>query len=404
MSNAEIIKNISSGWSDYRSYCLDKSSTGASIRKIKIDHPFYDLFTNTWKKEIESKVDTSKYKIQASLGEGNLAAVPWLAILNKTITDRPSKGWYLVYLYSRSAEKLYLTMGLGSFQFLQASGQRHFTRKTLLQIETATKKFKKIFSHHFDAYQFSKIDLIEDQVDFETPLYGSSRSLVKSYEKGTCFGKQYIVKDVSDNELLDDLNNYTSIYEEIIKDPLSESIDFLSEDVIEDKNLKPEKLYYIPSFVKREKREKNRKSKINSNFNFKRKTQESRKVGLAGENYVFEYECLKLKEHNLSHLINSIEKHFEKGEYPGWDITSFDERGNEIFIEVKSTKGKVINNLEITENEWNAAKKERKKYFIYLVTNALNDKIQISEKINNPKELVENSQIEILPSVYKLEL
>ena len=70
MSNAEIIKSISTGWSDYRSYCLDKSSTGAVIRKIKIDHPFYQLFTNTWKKEIESKVELSRYKIDASLGEG----------------------------------------------------------------------------------------------------------------------------------------------------------------------------------------------------------------------------------------------------------------------------------------------------------------------------------------------
>ncbi len=338
------------------------------------------------------------------MGEGNLSAVPWLAILNKTITDRPSKGWYLVYLFSRSAEKLYLTMGLGSFQFVQASGKDHFTRKTLLQIESATNKFQNIFSHHFNANQISKIDLIEDQVNFETPLKSSSRSLVESYEKGTCFGKEYLVKDISDKELQDDLYDYIKLYENIINDPLSESIDFLSEDVIEDKNLIPKKIYDIPSFVKRERREKNSKSKKNLNFNFKRRTQESRKVGLAGENYVFEYECLKLKEHNLTHLIHSIDKHFEKGEYPGWDITSFDEMGNKIFIEVKSTKGKIINNLEITENEWNAANKEREKYFIYLVINALNEKIQISEKINNPKELVENGEIEILPSVYKLEL
>ena len=45
--------------------------------------------------------------------------------------------------------------------------------------------------------------------------------------------------------------------------------------------------------------------------------------------------------------------------------------GNEIFIEVKSTKGNAINQLEITSNEWDAAKKEGEKYFIYLVNNFL---------------------------------
>ena len=45
-------------------------------------------------------------------------------------------------------------------------------------------------------------------------------------------------------------------------------------------------------------------------------------------------------------LFDLIIKHFENYEYPGWDITSYDKTGNEIFIEVKSTKGNTINQLE----------------------------------------------------------
>jgi hypothetical protein len=111
-----------------------------------------------------------------------------------------------------------------------------------------------------------------------------------------------------------------------------------------------------------------------------------------------------LIKENRKDLAEKIIKHFENYEYPGWDITSYDKNGNEIFIEVKSTKGNTINQLEITSNEWEAAKKEGEKYFIYLVNNALNEKIKVFEKINNPAKLVDDNSIDISTSVYELKL
>ena len=148
--------------------------------------------------------------------------------------------------------------------------------------------------------------------------------------------------------------------------------------------------YDIPSFSPRE--NKNKKLKKISTVVLskkKRRTQQSKKIGLAGEKHVYKYEYGKLKKLNKKDLADKIIKHFENYEYPGWDITSFDKDGNEIYIEVKSTKGTSINQLEITSNEWDAAVKENKKYYIYLVNNALNEKIKIFEMINDPAKLVE---------------
>ena len=78
--------------------------------------------------------------------------------------------------------------------------------------------------------------------------------------------------------------------------------------------------------------------------------------------------------------------------------------GNKIYIEVKSTKGEKFSNVELTDNEWNGAKNEGYKYCIYLVINALNAKIRISEKITNPFKLTEDGYITISPSIYKLDL
>ena len=61
----------------------------------------------------------------------------------------------------------------------------------------------------------------------------------------------------------------------------------------------------------------------------KRRTQQSKKIGLAGEEHVYEYEYNKLKNLKKKDLADKIKKHFEVYEYPGWDITSFDKDGHE---------------------------------------------------------------------------
>ena len=118
---------------------------------------------------------------------------------------------------------------------------------------------------------------------------------------------------------------------------------------------------------------------------------------------MYNYECRKLKNIGDKNLIDKIIEHYEIHETPGWDITSFDEKGNEIFIEVKSTKGSKINQLEITSNEWNAAVKQKEKYYIYLVSNVFKNNVKI-EILKNPYKLVENGVINISTSVHQLKL
>ena len=106
MSLSSTIKQISDNWLDYRNHCLDKSKTGASIRKVKEDHKIYDLVTNNWKDLISENVNQKKYLVDSSLGKGLLSAAPWLTVMDKSITESATEGFYVVYLFSRSAKKL----------------------------------------------------------------------------------------------------------------------------------------------------------------------------------------------------------------------------------------------------------------------------------------------------------
>ena len=66
-----------------------------------------------------------------------LSAIPWVAILDKSITTTPSEQFYVVLLFSRSAKKIYLTLALGSQQFEKLHGRNS---KTLETIKLTTNK------------------------------------------------------------------------------------------------------------------------------------------------------------------------------------------------------------------------------------------------------------------------
>ncbi|UYO21129.1 MrcB family domain-containing protein [Bacillus sp. 41-22] len=58
-------------------------------------------------------IDHGQYVVTGSVGQGNWAAVPWLAIMNKDITKSTQSGYYIVYLFSEDMERLYLTIAQG---------------------------------------------------------------------------------------------------------------------------------------------------------------------------------------------------------------------------------------------------------------------------------------------------
>ena len=80
-------------------------------------------------------------------------------------------------------------------------------------------------------------------------------------------------------------------------------------------------------------------------------------------------------------------------------------QGREIYIEVKASEGKIINDVELTINEWTEAKKclESEKYIIYLVTDVFSKRPEL-ESIVNPAKLVEENSLNLKIVRYQLQL
>jgi len=122
-----------------------------------------------------------------------------------------------------------------------------------------------------------------------------------------------------------------------------------------------------------------------------------------GELRVLQFERDKLFQIGFPELAKRVVHEEAEGNRPGWDISSFDENQQPICIEVKSSIGK-INQLEITYNEWEAAKRKGDTYFIYLVQNLTEHGPLKIELIKDPVRYVNQKEFCIKTVSYNLKL
>src|SRR5690606_38526488 len=92
----------------------------------------------------------------------------------------------------------------------------------------------------------------------------------------------------------------------------------------------------------------------------------SSKLGLLGEELVIHFEREKLKGLGFFDKAEEVKKKID-GE--GYDILSFDENGNEMYIEVKTTKGNSDEPFYLSINEKAFCELNSDKYIIYRLHN-----------------------------------
>ena len=109
--------------------------------------------------------------------------------------------------------------------------------------------------------------------------------------------------------------------------------------------------------------------------NYIQNNKENKRIGDLGELFVVQFERDKLKKVNKPKLAKKVAHHAkDKGDGLGYDVYSFDENGNEMFIEVKATKGNKNTPFYITRNELERSKQEQDNFFVYRVYNFNDEK------------------------------
>jgi len=315
-------------------------------------------------------------KIKATKGLANIPYAPWIGARDVRLADKQSEGYSLVYLYSVDLKRVYLSIAFGTGQFIEVFKPK---KEAYQKMRKAASRIQKVFENDLNIQ-----NLILDPIDLAaTP----KEFRQEGYEQSAIFSLSYEINNLPDDtKLLEDYKKMLDFYVDIFESPLTPSIDSLVNAVadplrLEDTKVKIKDFEYRSPKKTKGKTSNNKKAKAK-----KRRSDRSAFIGRKGEKIVFDFEKEKLKKINLNNLSEKVRWHAELNEKPGYDITSFDDKGDEIFIEVKSSSGKTINDVDLTKNEIMSMfnKKTKEKFYIYLVTNALT-KPEI-EVIKNPSE------------------
>lgn len=146
----------------------------------------------------EGVVDSSKYLVKGSIGQGNWATNPWICIFDRRITTSATKGVYIVYLLSKDGERLYLTLNQGCTEL----------RNRMKKTEAVVSELRRIASDiqlRIDCGYFD----VSDEIDLGDDL----PVLSKLYEQGTICFRRYNRGQLPDQDsLLADLEEMMAIY------------------------------------------------------------------------------------------------------------------------------------------------------------------------------------------------
>jgi len=341
----------------------------------------------------------SLLKFEGSAGKGNMTPAPWMAVYHTDITTSATDGFYVVYLLSLSMKRLVLEIGLGATQFEKRFGTG---QKMLAKVEEGASLVRKA-SDYILPKVLSPSTLQRISSSPVQLLDGMRSPKHEAYERCSIYSLSYDLAATTDPVSFEnDYKEILSLYCEMVGSPLVPEVEDLPWTDVNATAKKHtiETSLFVPLKPKTE-----RKTGTGSGL-ARKYSKQSDKVGREGERIVFELEKQKLEDLGRSDLAQKVIWHrdYAKDRTPGWDITSYDDSGKKIFIEVKATVANSITSIQLTSNEWETAAKPNIHdcYLIYLVTSALTDpKIEV---LADPHSFVSHNKLEIAVATWVLDL
>lgn len=119
------------------------------------------------------------YKIKGSIGQGNIARVPWVGIFRNGVTENAENGYYIVLLFSEDMSRCFLSLNQG-ITAVEKMYTKHFARRKMF--EAATEARKRL--NCSPEAHLGKIDL------------GSTGDLARAYEAAAIVSFKYIADDL----------------------------------------------------------------------------------------------------------------------------------------------------------------------------------------------------------------
>lgn len=218
------------------------------------------------------------------------------------------------------------------------------------------------FPDKYYLYKYTMFQKFVEQTDYdETPKKGEIENLFK-FEKLCDYIHNYVMND---SEIL-------RLYEPRREKYFDPEYHLLVQDIIYSAYYveKPEKLELVQIVKPTDFTCKAVKNPIELNgvfIDYAEQEKRRKMIGDLGEQFIFSQEREKVKRYKLSgdKTVRWVSR--DKGDGLGFDILSYDEKGNEMYIEIKTTMGSENDSFFITANELEKSKLYKDKYYLYRV-------------------------------------
>lgn len=140
------------------------------------------------------ELERNRYSVKGSVGQGNWAYVPWIAIMNREVTTSTQRGYYLVYLFNEEMTDVYLAF---------AQGVTETPPKEMDRINTDIRE---------------KLNIKETRIHIDNNFYLGESKFAKDYKKSTAIYIPYSINNMpSDEQLWEDLKLMLNYYEQYIE-------------------------------------------------------------------------------------------------------------------------------------------------------------------------------------------
>lgn len=164
------------------------------------NHPLGDLFREKLPEQLNSLSFVSEHiRINGSVGKGNWATVPWIALMDTRITKSTQYGEYIVYLFAEDMSAVYLTFNQGVTKPIKDRGRRggyEYLHQKVLDLRS---------------------DLSFEGFSTDEDIHLTAAGLGRDYQVSTVAYKRYDASNIpSDDQLIADLEQLMTTYRKYV--------------------------------------------------------------------------------------------------------------------------------------------------------------------------------------------